>query len=162
MRIDVEVKGLPEVIAAFAEVQGGVADLRKNATWLRVQQAYYKTVKQVFANEGGRSKWQGLSSPYKEIKAKQYGNVPILQRTKRLYRSMTQMGGEAIVDKQATEMTLGSRVPYGGYHQSGTSKMPSRPPIDFTDEQQKEILKPIGDSLRQLVANAKLRDLRGF
>ncbi len=162
MKIEVEVKGLPEVIAAFAEVQGGVADLRKNATWLRVQQAYYKAVKQVFANEGGRSKWQGLSSPYKEIKAKHYGNMPILQRTKRLYKSMTQMGGEAIVDKQATEMTLGSRVPYGGYHQSGTSRMPSRPPIDFTDEQQKEILKPIGDSLRQLVANAKLRDLRGF
>ena len=162
MKIEFQVDGVAETIAAFAEVQGGIADLRKNATWLRVQQAYYKVVKSIFASEGGRSKWAALSSPYKEIKQKKYGNMPILQRTKRLYKSMTQMGGEAIVDKQATEMTLGSSVPYGGYHQRGTSKMPARKIIDFTDAQQAEILKPIGDSLRQLVANAKLRALRGF
>lgn len=163
MKIEFQVDGEIATIAAFAEVQGGIADLRKNATWLRVQQAYYKAVKEVFASEGGKSgKWAGLSSPYKAIKAKKYGNVPILQRTKRLYRSMTQMGGEAIVNKQATEMTLGSNVPYGGYHQRGTSKMPARKVIDFSDEQQTAILKPIGDSLKQLVANARLRDLRGF
>ena len=163
MRIEFQVDGVAETIAAFAEVQGGIADLRKNATWLRVQQAFYRVTKQVFASEGGKSgKWQALSSPYKEIKAKKYGNVPILQRTKRLYKSLTQMGGESIVDKQATELTIASAVPYGGYHQRGTGRTPARPIIDFTEAQEKEIVKPISDSLKQLAANAKLRDLRGF
>lgn len=156
MNLEVKIEGVPEVIRAFEKVQDGVADLRKNAIWLRVQQAFYKAVKAIFASEGGKSgKWQDLKSPYKEIKAKKYG-TPILVATGRFKRSLTQDGGEAIVDKQATEMTLGSSVPYGKFHQTGTKKMPARKPIDFTEDAEKRILQPIGDGLRQLIDNARL------
>jgi phage gpG-like protein len=158
VNITIDLDGTQETIRAFERVQGGIADLRKNATWLRVRQAFYRVQKDIFAGEGPG--WKELSSPYKEIKAKRWGNKPILQASGKMYREFTVSPG--MVDAQATEMTLGFSQP-AGYHMSkkARSKMPYRSSLDLTDAQEKEILKPIGDSLKQLVANARLRDLRG-
>lgn len=163
MNVNVSVEGQRELIAAFEKVQDGVADLRKLNIWLKVRQAFYRVIKGQFADEGsGRSgKWQELSSPYKEIKAKKYGNKPILQATGRLYRGMTG-GSGTYVEEKATEMTVGTKVPYAGHHQKGTRKMPARPIVDLTDEQEQQVLEPIKFGLKQLASNARLRDLRGF
>lgn len=159
MNLELKVEGTKELIAAFEKVQDGVADLRKNAIWFKVQQAAYKEIKAQFAGEGiGPSgKWQELSSPYKEYKAKKWGNVPILQASGRLWKSLTRENGDAVVDKQPLEMTLGTTVPYAGYHQKGTKKMPARPFYDFDQEQKERIAKPIVDGLKQLIANARLK-----
>lgn len=164
MKIDLEVEGMAALIGSFEKVERGFLDLRQLGTWDWVQSEFYKVVKDQFAAEGqGKSgKWKPLSSKYAAVKSKRYGNAPILQASGRLYKSMTAAGGEAIVDKQPQEMTLGSTVPYGKYHQGGTNRMPKRPIIDFTDAQEKQIFAPIGKKLRQLIDNAKLRDIRGF
>lgn len=40
--------------------------------------------------------------------------------------------GPAIREIGPRRMELGSDVPYGGYHQTGTSRMPARPPVRLT------------------------------
>lgn len=165
MNFGIDVEGLPQTHAAIDYFERGMSDLRQGAVWLRVQQAFYRIMKGQFASEGGQGKsggWAPLSSPYKERKIKRYGNKPILQATGRTYRSMTAEGGDSIVDKQPQEMTLGTRVPQAKFHQAGTGKMPARPIIDMSDEDEKKLVEPILLRARQLVDNAKLRDRRGF
>ena len=161
MNLELKVEGTKELIAAFEKVQDGVADLRKNAIWFKVQQAAYKEIKAQFAGEGiGPSgKWKELSSPYKEYKAKKYGDVPILQASGRLWKSLTRENDDAVVDKQPLEMTLGTTVPYAKYHQSKEprKKIPFRPFWDFTNEQKERIATPVVDGLKQLIANARLK-----
>jgi phage gpG-like protein len=66
------------------------------------------------------------------------------------------------MDEEAQALTLGSSLDYMGYHHTGTRRMPRRDPIDFTQAQADRITKPITDKLKQLIDNAKLRDIRGF
>ncbi len=162
MKVTVEVTGAKELTAAFDYVQDGVADLRKGKAWLRVRQEFYKIQKEHFAAEGNgkTGKFAALSPAYKKVKQAKYGNAPILQASKRLYKSLTSGGGEAIIEEGPQEMVLGTSVPYAGYHQSGTGKMPARPPIDLTDEHEKRLTEPVNLYLRQLASNARLRSLR--
>jgi phage gpG-like protein len=163
MKFTVEVEGLDELLRAFAGVEKGMLDFRDLGTWDAVQFEFYRIEKEQFQSEGsaGKSgKWKQLSSPYKERKQRQYGDVPILTRTGRLYRSLTSSGGDSVVEKRPLEMVLGSKVPYAGYHQSGTGRMPKREPISVTPEQEQQLMKPIQRHLKQIVANAKLRSLQ--
>lgn len=157
MKFSIDVTGERELIASFDKIEKGITDFRKEAVWVRVRQEFNRIEKEHFGAEGnGKSgKWASLSSPYREIKAKKWG-TPILQRTKRLYKSLTQKTGDSVVEEKDLELTLGTSVPYGGYHQKGTKKMPARPPIDMTEEQAKRLVEPIKKHLRQLAQNARL------
>ena len=57
------------------------------------------------------------------------GEPSRLTKTGRLRASLT---GPAIRNIGGRRMELGSDVPYGGYHQTGTSRMPARPPVRLT------------------------------
>lgn len=165
MKIHVEVDGVRETVRAFERVERGIVDLRQLGTWDWVQSEYYKVVKEVMDSEGSKGaggKWKALSPAYAAVKQKKYGDMPILQATGQMYRSLTSSGGDAVVDKQAQEMTLGSSNPKSGWHHRGTSRLPKRGIIDFTDEQKQRITEPIKKKFSQLVDNAKLRDIRGF
>lgn len=165
VKFHIEVDGAAETYAAFGKVERGVLDLRQLGTWDWVQSIYYKVLKEQFASEGGSGAsgtWKPLSSPYKERKQKLYGDMPILQATGKMYRSLTGEGGDAVVDKQPLEMTLGSRDPKSAYHNRGGGRLPQRKILDFTPDQVKQIMKPIQTKLEQLIDNAKLRDIRGF
>lgn len=163
MKLDVEIVGLNEVLAAFKGVEKGMLDFRDLGTWDAVAFEFHRIEKEQFGSEGGAGKsgkWAPLTSPYKEIKDRKYGPLPILQRSGRLYKSLTSSGGDAVVEKRPQELVIGTRTPYAGYHQTGTSRMKARPPISVTPDQEKQLLKPIEKHLRQIVANAKLRSLR--
>lgn len=160
MDVSFTVEGAGETIAAFEKVQKGVANLKELNIWGKVRQAFYKVQKDIFGSEGSSGasgKWAALSSPYKEIKQKKYGNKPILQATGKMYKEFT---ASAKVDEGATEMTLSFSSP-AQYHAYGTSKMPKRSMLELTDEQKDKIAEPIRFGLKQLAGNARLRDLRG-
>jgi phage gpG-like protein len=159
MKFHTTVEGVPQLTAKFSALREGITDFR-GVTWTRVRNAFFKVEKEIFANEGGASKWKDLSSPYKELKQKKYGNQPILQASGRFYKSLTSRSGDAVMEETETELTLGSRTPYGGFHHTGTSKMPRRDPLDFTEAHKKEITEPIALRVRQLIDNLKLRSLR--
>lgn len=165
VKFNIDVDGVQLTLAAFGKVERGILDLRQLGTWDWVQSEFYKVEKEQFGSEGGSGasgKWKALSSPYKERKQAKYGDMPILQATGRMYKSITSAGGDSIVDKQPLEMTLGSAVPYSRYHNRGGGRLPRRAILDFTPDQEKQIMKPIQKKLEQLIDNAKLRDIRGF
>lgn len=164
VKITINVEGEQSVINAFQKVERGILDLRQLGTWKWVASEFYKVEKAQFGSEGsaGKSgKWQSLTSPYKEIKAKKWGDQPILQASGRLYKSLTANGADSVYEDSNLELTLGSSLPYAGYHQKGTRKMAARPPISLNDEQITQITKPIQKKLEQLIDNAKLRNLQG-
>lgn len=164
LNFHIEVDGLPQTVAAFKRVERGVVDMRQLGTWKWVASEFYKILKEAFSSEGssGKSgKWAPLKPAYAAVKSKKYGNMPILQASGKLYKSLTSAGADgAVFEETANELTIGSSIPYGGYHQRGTSRMPAREPISLTESQTQRLLDPIRKKLEQLIDNAKLRDLK--
>lgn len=158
---NIEIEGMAELLASFKQVEEGMLDFRQLGAWKGVQSEFYKIQKDVFSNEGNGSKWKALSPAYAKVKQKKYGDLPILQATGAMYKQFTSDAGN--VTQTAQEMTFKFDQP-AGYHMSKEprTKMPYRSSMDFTDEQEKQLMQPVQDKLKQLIANAKLRDIRGF
>jgi phage gpG-like protein len=98
--------------------------------------SWYKSNKAIFALKGP-GKYADLKDSTKKQKKARFGHVyPILRASGVLEKSITQPGAQYGIAKQGKqELTLGSSVPYGGYLQSGTKFMPSRPFVLLGAEQ---------------------------
>lgn len=89
-------------------------------------------MKEQFDSEGGRAhKWAPLSPGYAAQKELRYPGKPILQASGALMRSLTHepFGVEGAT---ATEMVLGTDIPYAIFHQLGIPLVPRRPVVDLT------------------------------
>ena len=88
-----------------------------------------------FSSEGGRGSggWAALSEATSHAKAAAGLDPHILQATHTLMHSLTETGGEHVEEVGDDFLLFGSKVGYGRYHQKGTSKMPARKPVDFTE-----------------------------
>lgn len=82
-----------------------------------------RVAKENFDTEGGHARggWPPLApSTLAERARLGYGNLPMMQRTRRLYKSLA--GGrstaDSIVEVTPTSLTWGTRTPYAIYHQS--------------------------------------------
>lgn len=140
IRLKITVQNTELVVAALRGVEGEITDLQ--SVWKAIEPVWRGIMVDQFSTEGGAGasgKWAPLSPAYAEIKSQRFGDQPILQATGRLYRSLSGKTTDTIAhyDKQAAE--YGSSVPYGEYHQTGTSRMPRRPPIDLSDDQKRTV-----------------------
>lgn len=83
----------------------------------------------------GRGEWAELAPSTIERKATEGYPSKILQATEALYDSLTGGLGAAGHVEHITEdeILYGTTVPWAQYHQSGTSKMPARPPVDVRE-----------------------------
>lgn len=158
---NIEIEGMSEMLASFKNIEEGLLDFRQLGTWKAVQSEFYKIEKEIFENEGNATKWKALSPAYAKIKQKRYGTQPILQASGKMYKQFTSDAGN--VTATAQELTFKFDPP-AGYHMSKAprNKMPYRSSLDLTDDQERRLVKPVQDKLKQLIANAKLRDIRGF
>jgi phage gpG-like protein len=133
-----EVIGLTEVGKGIGALQDAIKDLRP--FWKDVfAPKYFGIVQDLFATagrargEGGKFKggaWPWLSPAYRIWKEAHYPGKPILVRKGHLRESVRWHGApgpEGIFEATATYAIAGTRIPYGKYHQKGTSKMPARP-----------------------------------
>ena len=108
--------------------KAGKVDLRPALTVIGI--GYRKEVNAIFAKKQPRQsglRWKELSPDYAKAKEKQIPGVPLLVRTGRLKESMISKGAEGnitLIGK--TQAVFGSTVPYGIFHDEGTSKMPKR------------------------------------
>lgn len=164
MSFTVTVEGREELLSSLTQVQRGLVNLNDLGTWNMVIARFREVEKQHFA-AGGNGQSGGfapLKPAYAKAKARKWGNVPILTASGRMVRSLTSDTGDSVIDKQPQELTIGTSLKYAGYHQAGTSRMAQRKPIDFTPRQTDYIVEPISIKAKQLIANAKLRDYRGF
>jgi phage gpG-like protein len=162
---EIEIEGMADLLARFKGVEEGMLDFRQLGAWRAVASEFRKIEKEQFDSEGSKGesgKWKQLSPKYAIRKLAKWGDVPILQASGKLYRSLTQENAEgAVYEETAQELTLGTSIPYAAYHQRG-GRVPQREPISLTREQKDRLMQPVQDKLRQLIANAKLRDLQGF
>lgn len=87
-----------------------------------------------FSTQGGYSGgWQPLAPSTVAYKRRNGLDRRILHATLRLRNSLTQPSHpDHVYEASADEMFSGSRVPYGGYHQSGGGNLPRRRPVDFS------------------------------
>lgn len=133
MNLKLSIDGEAKFNQAFDVLAEGLTDLRP--VWPEIELQFYRAELEQFNSLGARggSVWQPLSSKYEKRKAKIAPGKPILVLTGRLKRSLTIIGGDdSIRDPQPMSLTLGTKTPYAGYHQRGTSKMPARPPLQLT------------------------------
>jgi len=117
-----------EIGKAFANLQGFYGDMRP--VWPNVLGVVRRQLLDSFRTEGGSGRdgrWAPLSEPYRTRKALRFPGTKTLERTGRLRESLVRDGGDAIVIEDPRFLFVGSRVPYAGFHQEGTSRMPRRP-----------------------------------
>lgn len=132
--ISISQTGLEDVFAMLKRVETFCADpitpVKDELTqWFRSMEA------RIFTSQGasGRAgRWPGLSPRYQAQKARRYPGRTILERTGRLRASLQVETGDSIVESSPGRLVLGTRVPYGRYHQKGEG-VPRRAPIDMTD-----------------------------
>ena len=88
-----------------------------------------------FASEGSRGSggWEELAESTLAAKAAAGLDPHILQATQGLLNSLTGRGGDHIEEIGDDHLVFGSRDLKGRFHQGGTSRMPPRKPVDFTE-----------------------------
>jgi phage gpG-like protein len=152
MRFSFELGNKVQFDRAFNRVEKHIEDLRP--VWDRVEKIFYRVEQEQFKSEGskGRSgKWKPLSPEYKKRKEIEYPGANILYRTGALERSLTSKTDDTLLIKEKQEFGFGTRLFYAAFHQEGTSKMPARPPFDFSDSQRTDITKEIQKGLLEIM-----------
>jgi len=143
---------------AIARFSDGVADYRP--IWPVIEDDFYAQTKGQFASQGaeGGAKWAPLKPEYAGWKAVHFPGAPILVRTGDLERSLTSPNDANAVRMEARKtLTLGTRVPYAGYHQRGTSKMPARKEIQLTEAFKRNVMAHIHGYLVQIATQSGFR-----
>lgn len=97
-----------------------------------ITKSWYQSNKFIFNVKSGPGKYEDLSEAYKRKKQALVGFVyPVLKLYGKLEKSLTNPGDAntiALILNRQT-LILGTKVPYAGYLQGGTSRMPARPPV---------------------------------
>lgn len=110
--------------------------------WEVIAESFLAVERDQFDSQGSLSGgWAPLSEGYAAWKARHYPGKPILQRTGDLAASLTE--GPEIRVIEASFMILGSAVPYGRYHQTGTPRMPRRRPVDIPEPVRRAWIKTV-------------------
>ena len=152
MRFTFEVEGKREFDRAFNRVGEHVQDLRP--VWPHVTREFFETMDEQFKSEGskGRSgKWKELEPAYAKQKAIDYPGQPILQRTGKLFASLTGKTSDTVLIEEKDEFGFGSSLLYAKFHQTGTSKMPAREIFSFTELTRTRITKAMQKGLLTLI-----------
>jgi phage gpG-like protein len=112
---------------ALATFQQSLAE--QSPALMRIADDFREMIAQQFASEGQAegTLWAELApSTFRRRRA----STSILYETGALLRSLTGPGaGGHVEELEGYSITLGSRLPYAGYHQTGTRRMPARPII---------------------------------
>jgi phage gpG-like protein len=103
---------------------------------------------QIFNSQGSAigHPWPKAAEPDRKV------NPQLLVATGALRRSLEGKTSESVQHATSTELQFSTLVPYAGFHQHGTSRMPARPMIGMTDE--------IARSMRAAVQEASEAALR--
>ena len=134
MAVDVKitVTGEERLADAFGLFGRRVSDLRPY--WGQAAGVFFKHAQQTFDTQGFGS-WRPLSPRYAAWKRQHYPSTLILERTGDLRRSLVSRSTPNSIYREAPlSLELGTTVRYARYHQTGTSRMPARPPLIVTPE----------------------------
>lgn len=131
------VAGQTEVMRTIERWNTGLSDF--SPALEKIADDFLKLEQTQFATEGktGSGGWKALSPDYAAWKAINYPGAKILERDGWLRDSLTVKDAPFQVREiSPTEAVLGSSLNYAIYHQTGTRKMPARPPIELSASDQ--------------------------
>lgn len=154
MRFTGSIDGVETFDRAFNRIDS-LSDFR--SLWPPVIEEFYRIETEQFESEGaaGGQRWAPLSDPYAARKAQVFPGQPILQAEGDLRASLTDPeAADAIFLPREDELILGTRNPTAIFHQRGTSRMPRRPPINFSEAQKRRIQKALQAGLVQFIRDA--------
>jgi phage gpG-like protein len=137
------VRGLDEQILALEGIRRRALDLR--VPFGEFRSVWQASINDVFDAGGYPVPWEQLAPTYENWKSAHYPGQPILRATDRLHDSLTDMTSDTVWRVTPRTIQFGSRVPYFQFHQSGTSKMPARPPLVLTEEAGQALQGLVGD-----------------
>lgn len=100
--------------------------------------------------------WAQLSEQYERWKSANYPGKPILERTGALKAALTESGSPfAMRHIDTNEFDFGTTgVPYASFHQTGTMHMPDRPPLDLTQDFERNLQAAALDGVREAMASS--------
>jgi phage gpG-like protein len=98
----------------------------------------------------GRPKWQPLTpATIQDRIRKGFGPGPILQRTQKLMKSLTEEGAPFQIFKaRPRSLLLSSRVQYFEFHQKGTRFIPKREMLGYQRQDKSQITRIINDFVK--------------
>jgi phage gpG-like protein len=151
-RFSFEVQGKKEFDRAFNRVEEHISDLRP--LWPHVTRTMQDIMEEQFKSEGSKGrggKWKDLSPAYEKWKSINYAGKPILQRSGRMFDSLTSKTGDTVLIEEKQEYGFGTNLFYASFHQSGTTNMPARELFSFTDESRTRLTKGIQRGLLEII-----------
>lgn len=133
MKLSLDIYGEEQIDRDLLRFSSYVGDPRP--ALLKIADDMRDQIAEQFESEGRRGSggWEALKPATLAEKAARGLPPEILQATRKLMYSLTRKGGDHIEEVTDDSLLVGSRIPYGRFHQRGTSRMPARRPVDFTD-----------------------------
>lgn len=145
IQFQAEIVGEEVFNRSFNRITEFIDDFR--SVWPFVIRWFYETEREQFASEGNKGstgKWKPLTSKYFAWKEKNFPGKPIMQRTGKLFESLTEFESpDAIVRPEKTELTIGTQTEYAIFHQQGGDRLPKRSLIAPSDAQLRDLQKAI-------------------
>ena len=122
--INVRFDGIRQIDVFLGGLEQELLDFRP--LWSRLlDRVVIAEIRQVFASDG-RGRWPARRDNLPH---------PLLRKSGRLYRSLTQPGGPDNIHRQSrTRLEFGTSVPYADVHERGSGRVPARPVIGFLAE----------------------------
>lgn len=133
MRLDLDVYGDEQISRELLRFSAHAGN--PQPAFRQIAENMREQIAEQFATEGGRGSggWKPLADSTIASKLAAGLDPHILQATQTLMESLTGTGGDHIEEINDDSLVFGSADPKGKFHQKGTSKMPARRPIDFTE-----------------------------
>lgn len=135
VRLRIETFGLKAINRTLEAYIDATTDL--TPAWLKIGTALAQKNRQTF--ERGNTVWPALSEPYGSWKEAHFPGRPILVRTGALYDHLTSEFDIAEVGRHSAR--FGTALGYGMYHQTGTPRMPARPPLAMDEAFKRKVVK---------------------
>jgi len=148
INISITLDGVGTINKRINKVSKSIKDI--SPSFKKIAQDFRETEGKVFSGQGAygsRPGWIPLAPLYKEWKSRHYPGKPILQVTGDLRNSLAEKGKNHVEIITNKSLTIGSSDPKMKWHQKGTKKMPSRPPVTYTRYQGNKWAKIIRDDI---------------
>lgn len=122
-----------------------VSDQRERG-WQRNVDVRLDFERRYLDSEGGGD-WPELNAGYARNKEAAVGNLPTLQFSTRMYRSLTEAGAANFIrEEDANSLRVGTSDPKARWHHEGRGRLPVREVMRATDEEGQAHLQVFRDS----------------
>jgi phage gpG-like protein len=146
---------LQRMMVAFERLDAEFSDFG-NAVFPKLVPLFETETRRQFDDEGSgpnRGNFEALSDDYANWKNRYHPGKPILELSGQMRDALTESSSPfALRTYDAHDFDFGTKsVPYASFHQTGTSRMPSRPPFDFSGNFERDLLRVGAEAMREAV-----------